>query len=216
MEEKVSDKAFIEVEINSLEDAYLNIAKQEEKLLEAMSHDVSPEVVGPVDIEMQISPSKHVPNQAPMHNEEVATLHEIERYTNAVASPRFYRQLIANFYRRLRAYKNQPKEIMLSMTPFNLPVLMLCLILVVVQGIEKITAQNSETGESAVKTDDVINFLLPVFSLMGILVTCGLYVVTPTEDRELKLRYFLNFSGMQSTAYFLGFMFADFLIFTLP
>jgi len=166
---------------------------------------------------MQATPAKHfVPNQAPMHNEDVATKEEIEKYISAVARPRFTRQLAANFYRRLRAFRNQPKEIMLAMTPFMLPIINLCIILVIVQGIEKIIAPDPETGESAIKTDDVINFLFPVFSMLGILVTCGLYVVTPTEDRELKLRYFLNFSGMQSTAYFLGFLTADFLIYTLP
>ena len=34
LEEKFGDKAYIDVEVNNLEDAYINIAKEEEKLLE--------------------------------------------------------------------------------------------------------------------------------------------------------------------------------------
>ena len=34
LEEKFGDKAYIDIEVNNLEDAYINIAKEEEKLLE--------------------------------------------------------------------------------------------------------------------------------------------------------------------------------------
>ena len=33
LEEKIQSKTYIDIEINSLEDAYINIAKEEEKLL---------------------------------------------------------------------------------------------------------------------------------------------------------------------------------------
>ena len=40
MEDKYSDKVYIDVEVNSLEDAYINIAREEEKL---QNNNVLPE-----------------------------------------------------------------------------------------------------------------------------------------------------------------------------
>jgi hypothetical protein len=36
LEQQFGQRAYIDVEINSLEDAYINIAKEEEKLLKAL------------------------------------------------------------------------------------------------------------------------------------------------------------------------------------
>lgn len=39
LEKQFSDRAYVDVEINSLEDAYINIAKEEEKLLFELQRD---------------------------------------------------------------------------------------------------------------------------------------------------------------------------------
>lgn len=44
----------------------------------------------------------------------------------------------------------------------------------------------------------------------------SLYVISTVHDREMKLRYLLNFAGMQSTPYFLGIFLAELLIFLIP
>ena len=44
----------------------------------------------------------------------------------------------------------------------------------------------------------------------------SLYVISTVQDREMKLRYLLNFAGMMSTPYFLGMFMAELLIFMIP
>jgi hypothetical protein len=67
--------------------------------------------------------------------------------------------------------------------------------------------------------NDIQNLILgiafPILNNLGLLVTCGVFVFTPVEDRELKLRYLLNFAGMRSSAYYIGYFFADWIIFSI-
>ena len=44
----------------------------------------------------------------------------------------------------------------------------------------------------------------------------ALYVISTVHDREMKLRYLLNFAGMRSTPYFLGMFLAELTIFMIP
>jgi hypothetical protein len=46
--------------------------------------------------------------------------------------------------------------------------------------------------------------------------TPGIYLITSVTDRELRLRYLLNFIGMRSTSYFTGIVIADLTIFFIP
>ena len=48
---------------------------------------------------------------------------------------------------------------------------------------------------------------------MALVFSSGLFVVTSTKDREDKLRYLLNFSGISSAAYYIGLFFADMILF---
>jgi len=52
--------------------------------------------------------------------------------------------------------------------------------------------------------------------MIAILVSSGLFVITPVKDREDKLRYLLNFAGITSHAYYAGLFLADFILFTIP
>jgi hypothetical protein len=52
--------------------------------------------------------------------------------------------------------------------------------------------------------------------LLAILISSGLFVLTPVKDREDKLRYLLNFAGITSHAYYVGLFLADFILFTIP
>lgn len=60
--------------------------------------------------------------------------------------------------------------------------------------------------------ETVFPFLIP----FGIVISSGLYCVTPVRDRELGLRHLLNFAGMRSSSYYLGLMMAELVIFTIP
>jgi hypothetical protein len=51
---------------------------------------------------------------------------------------------------------------------------------------------------------------------ISIMASSGLYVLNVVQDREDKLRYLLNFTGMKPLAYYLGLLLGDFLIFMVP
>jgi hypothetical protein len=58
--------------------------------------------------------------------------------------------------------------------------------------------------------------MFPVLQIFGILISSGIFIFTPVEDREQKLRYLLNFAGMRSSAYYIGLLLADVVIFCFP
>jgi hypothetical protein len=55
--------------------------------------------------------------------------------------------------------------------------------------------------------------MFPIFVSFALVFSSGLFVVTSTKDREDKLRYLLNFSGISSAAYYIGLFFADMMLF---
>lgn len=57
------------------------------------------------------------------------------------------------------------------------------------------------------------SFIFPIIMIIGITNGAGLYLVTTVQDRDEKLRYLLNFSGMRPISYFAGITLADFTIF---
>lgn len=50
----------------------------------------------------------------------------------------------------------------------------------------------------------------------SLVLSSGLFVITPVKDREDKLRYLLNFAGISSKAYYIGMFFADIILFIVP
>jgi hypothetical protein len=61
-----------------------------------------------------------------------------------------------------------------------------------------------------------MNSIFPLLVAFSMLLSGGLYVVTTVKDREDKLRYLLNFTGISSTAYYLGIFAADLILFIVP
>lgn len=59
-------------------------------------------------------------------------------------------------------------------------------------------------------------FFFPTMLIIGLCLTSGVYMITTVQDREYKLRYLLNYGGMQSASYMLGITIADWIIFTIP
>ena len=48
---------------------------------------------------------------------------------------------------------------------------------------------------------------------MGALFAINAFVIVPTKDREDKIRYLLNFSGIRPFSYYVGLLLADWIIF---
>ena len=121
------------------------------------------------------------------------------------AKSSFCQQYIATFKRRIRQWRNNKKEFIASMNPFILPLIYIIIILVVIREIDMPEVKNA-----------VFKYAFPFLVLFGIMTSCGIFSITPTIDRELKLRHLLMFAGMWSTSYYFGLLLADFIIFMLP
>jgi hypothetical protein len=64
--------------------------------------------------------------------------------------------------------------------------------------------------------DTILQLVFPGLVQLSIVMSSSLFVVTSVQDREEKLRYLLNFSGISSFAYFTGLFLADIILFMIP
>jgi hypothetical protein len=117
----------------------------------------------------------------------------------------FCQQFTATVARKMRDWKNDKKVMILSLNPFLLPLIYIIMILVVL----------NEINMPEVKSL-VFRYAFPFLVIFGILTSCGIFTVTPTKDRADKMRHLLSFAGMRSTAYYLGLLAGDFIIFMIP
>mmetsp|Transcript_41166 Transcript_41166/g.62606 ORF Transcript_41166/g.62606 Transcript_41166/m.62606 type:complete len:117 (+) Transcript_41166:2526-2876(+) len=60
------------------------------------------------------------------------------------------------------------------------------------------------------------NYVFPFLIMLSILISSGVYVISPVLDREEKLRYLLNFAGMRSASYYIGLWIGDTFIYIIP
>mmetsp|Transcript_41167 Transcript_41167/g.62611 ORF Transcript_41167/g.62611 Transcript_41167/m.62611 type:complete len:127 (+) Transcript_41167:689-1069(+) len=60
------------------------------------------------------------------------------------------------------------------------------------------------------------SFIFPFVIVISLSMASAIYVTSLVQDREFKLRYLLNFTGVSSSAYILGLLFADILFFMVP
>ena len=65
-------------------------------------------------------------------------------------------------------------------------------------------------------TNNIISISTPAVIMLGILISSGTFAVTIAKDREAKLRYLLNLAGIKPTAYYLGILITDFIIYIIP
>jgi len=62
----------------------------------------------------------------------------------------------------------------------------------------------------------IISIMFTLWMLIGFCICSGIFILTPTQDRELKLRYLMNFMGIRSITYYLGNFLADMILFLIP
>lgn len=143
---------------------------------------------------------------------------DLQRFKNAKATPTFEGQVLANFKRRLLEFIKQPKEIILMITP-----LMFILIIVVSLSVYSTAIANAigkMTGGGSASNSSTFNIILqtafPLLIPIGFILGSGLYCITCVRDKELGLRYLLNFAGMNPIAYYIGLLCAEMVIFTIP
>ena len=88
LEDSILEKVYIDVEVNSLEDAYINIAREEEKLQNG-----------------KILPESQDDGKFKL---------DLQTYMDMESNPSTCQQIKANFLRRLIQYKKQPTQIVIN------------------------------------------------------------------------------------------------------
>jgi hypothetical protein len=201
------------VEVNTLEDAYINIAKEEDRLLRKLKQD-GMQRFSEVQRQQQkglMAPKRSTKLNESEHEVENDTtqkeVRDLQRYKSIKPHSTFKTQLWAQIRRRVTSYFNNPKEIYLSMYPFILPMMYTIILLMVITNIPDLDADTESS---------IISTVFPILISIGILTSSGIFVHAPVVDREDKLRYLLNFAGMRSSSYFIGFLIGDLLVFVIP
>jgi hypothetical protein len=65
------------------------------------------------------------------------------------------------------------------------------------------------------QTKTLLGIIFPLFMEIGIISASQIFVVYPVKDREDKLRYLLNFVGIRPSAYYIGQLIGDWLIYCI-
>ena len=143
--------------MNSLEDAYLNIAKEEEKLLNINQMDEIEVDLQPM-INLDDSGKKNIFDQEELLDEE------IKRFIEAETNSSFWRQMSATLKRRLQTYFGSPKYIMLSLNPFLLPLIYIIIIVVALDYVE-----------GGAYKQPVLNYAFPLLVSLGIVTSCSMH-----------------------------------------
>lgn len=172
--------------MNSLEDAYVNIAKAEEKL-----HNEERNV--------------------PLEDLEKSGEHseDFQRYLSASANPAFCSQVSGMFVRRLKQFARETRMQILLASPFVTIIFTYFLV-------SGLIYQNSDNPDVQRTRSLILSFLFSFFVLTGFSLCTGLFILAPVADRQQNLRQMLNFVGMKPLAYYTGSFLADLILFTIP
>ena len=107
------------------------------------------------------------------------------------------------------------KDILYVSVILFFPMIEIIFLITILKGIGN-TNDNKDDPNYKNIEDQIVGYAFPIFCVAGILFSCGAFVVTPVADRELKLRYLLNFAGMRPLAYYLGLLLADYILYWIP
>jgi len=66
------------------------------------------------------------------------------------------------------------------------------------------------------KQELMMNKVYPLLIQISLILASGLYVSTLVQEREVGMRYLINFQGIGNSAYVCGISFADILISFIP
>jgi hypothetical protein len=117
--------------------------------------------------------------------------------------------------RRMLQFTKGSKEIMLILIILLFPLMEVIFISVIMNGIQTII-KNNDPGSRDDISSTVIGNAFPILVLLGILFSQGAFILTSVKDKEDKLRYLLNFAGMNSFSYWVGMFLADIILYIIP
>ena len=127
------------------------------------------------------------------------------------------RQISANFKRRLLQFIKNSKEIVLNVQMVVFILIQVVFLQTILQlGFRIATGGQSGQDVFSKIQEVVLQLAFPGLVQISIVMSSSLFVVTPVQDREEKLRYLLNFSGISSFTYYVGLFLADMILFMIP
>jgi len=167
LKSEVGDRVRMELELNSLEDAYLNIAKDEEFFLKQRKlgerqGDIEMDEIG-VNLDED-------PEGKQEHKEAVA------RYQHIQAYPTFWKQTLATAQRRIYWFFTQPKQIGMVLVPVGYCFLVIAFFSVMFNAVfddlieegESSTRERREIKEEMVK---IFAWAYPCFIVLSLTLT---------------------------------------------
>mmetsp|Transcript_41165 Transcript_41165/g.62599 ORF Transcript_41165/g.62599 Transcript_41165/m.62599 type:complete len:212 (+) Transcript_41165:2298-2933(+) len=131
------------------------------------------------------------------------------------ATPSFCKQITAMQKRRLLTFIRSSKELVIGLNPVFYCLINLILFSVIYDTIMDIFLPDDVEAKAAFEKV-MFAILFPIFILISLFVSSGVYVISPVSDREDKLRYLLNFAGMRPASYYIGLFMGDVFIFLIP
>lgn len=172
--------------MTSLEDAFINIAKAEERLL------------------------SHNPDFMTI-DRDLSTDVDFKEYLLTKGDPNFINQTFAIYAKRMKHFIRDPRLWILLLTPC----LTTAIAFILNQVMMEVALSDIPPGFQFILiiiNIQTFNMLM----IFGFLTSAAIFILTPVQDREFKTRYLLNVNGMSSFSYFLGNLFADLNLIMLP
>lgn len=139
----------------------------------------------------------------------------LRRYYEASKNPNVCRQLFSNYKRRLLQICAQQREVFLIVNPIFLVLVAMVSIQVVFSGIKKVVKDEGEKKSFEKTEQSIIQFLYPVYLIIGMVLSSGLFMNAVIADHFEGLRHLLNFAGMNPFAYVSGILLAEYTIYML-
>lgn len=137
----------------------------------------------------------------------------LRRYYEASKNPNVCRQLFSNYKRRLLQICAQQREVFLIVNPIFLVLVAMVSIQVVFSGFKKLDKGDHKFLELI--EQGMIQFLYPVYLIIGMVLSSGLFINAVIADHFEGLRHLLNFAGMNPFAYVSGILLAEYTIYML-
>jgi hypothetical protein len=219
LEGQLSEQVYIDIEMNSLEDAYLNIAKEEERLLEELHRRSRTSFKQVSDHSKNIERRRSIQHitldetKEKLMNNKHDALDEnnFAQYLNARKNPTLATQFCSNFKRRIIQFFANSQEMFLVL----LPVINLLVTLVLVNTIFTAIGKMPDTGgdDWNKQKNHILAIMFPVLMQFNVIISGGLFIIAMFKDHFDGMRNLLKFAGMQSLSYKLGLILAEFCLF---
>jgi len=177
----------VDIEMNSLEDAYVKIAEDEIKAKEGE--------LGNNSIENPVANS--------------ADAGEMSRYLDTLGNPSVCGQILALAIRRWIVFLREPRQWFMLIAPF---INVISSLMILYAFIAVATPDDSDVSSYKI-LQGLTAFLFPFLLMYGFTTTAGIYMITPISDRESRLRQVLHITGLKPFSYYLGTLIADYSLF---